>query len=66
MWTELEDQLFALLCRYDRTWAIIRQSETAVVIENAEGKQVHASTLEVALRTAIDVECQKLQGDMLR
>lgn len=61
MWTELEDALFSLLCRYDRTWAIIRQSDTAVIIENAEGKQVHASTLEVALRTALEVECRKLQ-----
>ena len=56
MWTELEDELFSLLCMYDRTWVIVQHNETAVVLENAEKCQVYATTLELALREAIDLE----------
>lgn len=47
------DDLFALLHQYDDTWAIIRESDTAVILENGLGRQIHATTLEHALRGAL-------------
>lgn len=52
---ELTDDLFALLHQFDDTWTVVRESDTAVVLEHACGKQIHAPTLELALRAAINL-----------
>lgn len=52
---ETTDALFAILHQYDDTWAIIRESDFAVVLEEAHGRQIHAPTLEAALRAALSL-----------
>lgn len=47
------EQLFELLHYYDDTWAIVRESDTAVLLENAQGTQIHAASLELALFSAL-------------
>lgn len=47
------EQLFDLLHYYDDTWAIVRESDTAVILENASGEQIHATSLELALYSAL-------------
>lgn len=47
------EQLFDLLHYYDDTWFVIQQSDTAVILENASGEQVHAVSLELALFQAL-------------
>lgn len=49
------DGLFVILLQHDISWQFIYSHACSVILSNGSGVEIHADTLEVALRTALSL-----------